>query len=270
MPSLLWDKFHYIANIDCLTDFPIRSFDMRKANISVLRESNQISEEQYNYLFNADKIEREIYIGKLIGNKPELSAILSNGIKQAKKLFFEANSIEDVDVLEINNDAVYIIGYKPVAVQQVSQYIYFKLEEEYTAFYRVKNISYYYDYNTVTRKEVLRAKGLGETGTALHSQYMLDFLKELFKTAQMSGYEQAIRLLSIFYRNYVNKLLPIEYYRELNPQSMFRIDIESKAGAAYYSEIANPMHRQYVDISYNEMILREFNKLLSYLYMKKR
>lgn len=270
MPSLLWDKFHYIANVDCFTDIPIRSYDIRKANISVLREANCITEEQYNYLFNANKMEREIYIGKLIGSKTELSAILANGIKQAKKLFFEANGIEDSDILEINNDAVYVIGYKTVPVQQVSQYVYFKLEEEYTAFYRVKNISYYYGYNTVTRKEVLRAKGLGETATTLHERYMLDFLKELFKTAQMSGYEQAIRLLCIFYRNYVNKLLPIEFYRELNPQSMFRIDIYSKAGAAYYCDITDPSYRPYIDINYNEMILREFNKLLSYLYMKKR
>lgn len=271
MASLLWNKFHYIANINCLADMPIRAFDMRKANISVLREANQITEHEYRTLFEADKMTREVYIGKLLGSKPELSAILSDGIKMSKKLFFEANGIEDSDILEINNDAVYIIGYKPVTIQQITPYIYFKLDEEYTAFYRVKKISYYYGYNPVTRTEVLRAKGLGETATALHEPFMLDFLKELFKTAQLRGYEQAIKLLMTFYRNYVSRSLPIGYYRNLNSQAQFEIGgIHSPSNAKYYSDIANPWYIDIVDISYNEEILRDFNKLLSYLYLRKR
>lgn len=263
---LLWDKHHYRAAINCLTDTSIRSYDIRKANISVLREGNQISEEEYQWLYNADRMTRQVYIGKLIGSKPELSAFLANGIKSAKQKFFEMNNLEDGEVLEIDNDAIYVIGQRPIRFQQVSPYVFFKLEEEYTAYYRVERISYFYSYNHITRTEKLRAKGLGESGTALHDPYMLDFLKELFKTAQLSGYGKAIQLLSIFYRNYISRSLPIEYYRELNSQSMYSIIVN---GTKYTTDITMPNYIGLVDISYNEKVLREFNKMLSALYLKK-
>lgn len=263
---LLWDKFHYRANINCLTDTSIRSYDIRKANISILREANHISEEEYQWLYNADRMTRQVYIGKLLGRKPELSAALADGIKAAKKKFFEMNNLEDSEILEIDNDAIYVIGRRPIRFQQVSPYVFFKLEEEYTAYYRLKKISYFYSYNHITRTENLRAKGLGESGTALHEPFMLDFLKELFKTAQMSGYGKAIQLLAIFYKNYITRSLPIEYYRELNSQSMYTITID---GNSYSTDITMRNYINIVDISYNENILRELNKLLSILYLKK-
>ena len=123
--SSLWNSYNFISPIRCLIGTPIRVFDIRKANISILREKGVITQSDYDSLFQAEKIDREIFIGKFLGNNPEASKILSNGIIEAKKLFFEMNGLEDNEILEINNDAVYLIGYKSIPVRQVSSYVYF-------------------------------------------------------------------------------------------------------------------------------------------------
>ena len=123
--STLWQKYNFLSPINCLIDVPISVFDIRKANISILREKGVITQQDYGSLFAADKIYREVFIGKLLGNNPEVSTILAEGIVEAKRKFFEANSIEDREVLEINNDAVYLIGGRIIRVQQVSPLVYF-------------------------------------------------------------------------------------------------------------------------------------------------
>lgn len=262
----LWSKVNYASYMQCLIDTQIRVYDITKANISVLREAEVISQDEYVHLFNADKLEREVYIGKLQGSRPEVSKILADGIINAKRIFIESNNIDNNDILEINNDAVYLIGNKPVPIQQVTPFIYFKLAEQYTSFYKVRDIRYYYYANIVTRTEYLNPKGLGKA-RALHEAYMLDFLKVLFYTAQFQGTQEALRLLSSFYEQYTNKNLNIAYYRNLNPASRYNIKVFDKY-ASYQTDIVTPQNLKLIDTSYNEKILREFNKLLIERYLK--
>ena len=262
----LWSKVNYASYMQCLIDTQIRVYDITKANISVLRETEVISQDEYVHLFNADKLEREIYIGKLQGSRPEVSKVLADGIINAKRVFISSNNIDDNDILEINNDAVYLIGNKPVPVQQVSPFVYFKLAEQYTSFYKVKDIRYYYYANMMTRTEYLNPKGLGKA-RALHEAYMLDFLKVLFYTAQFQGTQEALKLLSAFYEQYTNKTLDIAYYRNLNPASRYNIKMFDKY-ASYQTDIITSQNLRLIDPSYNEKILREFNKLLIERYLK--
>ena len=262
----LWSKVNYTSYMQCLIDTQIRVYDISKANISVLRQAEVISQDEYVHLFNADKLEREVYIGKLQGSRPEVSKILADGIINAKRLFIEANNIDNNDILEINNDAVYLIGNKPVPVQQVEPLIYFKLAEQYTSFYKVRDIRYYYYANIISRTEYLNPKGLGKA-RVLHEAYMLDFLKVLFYTAQFQGTQEALKLLSSFYEQYTNKTLDIAYYRNLNPASRYNIKTFDQY-ASYQTDIVTSQNLKLIDISYNEKILREFNKLLIERYLK--
>ena len=262
----LWSKVNYASYMQCLIDTQIRVYDITKANISVLREVGILTQEEYVYFFNADKLEREVYIGKLQGNRPEVSKILADGIINAKRIFIESNNIDDNDILEINNDAVYLIGNKPVPIQQVTPFVYFKLAEKYTSFYKVRDIRYYYYANIIERIEYLNPKGLGKA-RSLHEAYMLDFLKVLFYTAQFQGVQEALKLLSSFYEQYTNKTLDIAYYRNLNPTSRYNIKTFDKY-ASYQTDIITPQNLKLIDTSYNEKILREFNKLLIEKYLK--
>ena len=267
MASSLWNNFKYTAPIDCLIDVPIRVYDIRKANISILTELGYLTKDQYAELYNAQKLDRDIFIGRFQGNNPEASKALADGILEAKRLFFEMNNIEDRDILEINNDAVYIIGNKPIRIQQVSSLIYFNLAEEYTSFYSVKKIRYFYYANRITRTEYLRAKGIGSS-SHLHENFMFDFLKELFFTAQFEGVVNAINLLNIFYNKYINRELDLGYYRTLNASSIIMISNFDQYATYGTDNIYDARLKRVMDISYNERVLREFNKLLSNKYFK--
>ena len=264
--STLWNNVRYHAPIECLIDTMIRVYDIRKANISILTEKGFLSGEQYYQLYEADKMDREVFIGKLLGANPSASKALQDGIIEAKRIFFESNHLEDNDILEIDNDAVYVFGYKPVNIQQTSPLVYFKLAEVYSSFYKVKDIEYLYYFNMIANTEYLKAKGLG-SATELHEPYMLDFLKTLFYTAQTQGVPEAISLLNSFYQKYMNKELDIGYYRNLNPRSLYSVGNFDKFGT-YKIETDNRSLLKVLDISYNEKILRQFNILLSSRYFK--
>lgn len=267
MAGTAWNNYRYSSSVECIVNSIIRVYDIRKANISIFREAGVIDQATYEWLFNMEKINREIWIGNFLRSDPHLSKILSQGIIEAKRKFFELNNIEDKEVLEIDNDAVYILGNRPIKYQQVSEFVYFKDAEVYSSYYKVKDLKYLYYFNQMTRQESLIVKGLGAQSTALHEHFMLDFLKELFYTAQVDGVAMAITLLSNFHRMYISKSLDIGYYRTLNPTSRFRIVNFDQFGS-FESDIANPMMMNLIDIDYNEKILRDFNRVLSIKYFK--
>ena len=267
MSCTLWNNFKYQSFIDCLIDTPITVYDIRAANISVLREKELISPEVYENLRVAAKIEREIYIGKLQGSNPYISEKLREGIIEAKHKFFTMNQLDDSRILEIDNDAVYVFGDTPISVQKVSPFVYFKKAESYTSFYRVKKIEYFYYRALTSPVEYLNPKGLGTRGISLHGPFMLDFLKELFYTAQFEGPKNALFLLSNFHTKYCNKELPMGFYRNLNTKSMFAIKNFDQY-ASYFVDNEDYRLWNLMDISYNESLLREFNRLFSSVYFK--
>ena len=98
----LWDKDRYSAKIEFIIDNFIREYDITKANISVLRDANVLSEEQYMYFMSAPKMEREVAIGKMQGSNTKITEILKSGIKNAKRVFMESNGIQDSEILYIH------------------------------------------------------------------------------------------------------------------------------------------------------------------------
>ena len=108
--SELWKLVNYNADIDYLIGSFIREYDIAKANINILLWKGLISIDQYNFLYNAYRMTRQITIGKMRASNPELGTALDAGVLEVKKLFFEANDIQDHEVLAIKNDAIYLIN----------------------------------------------------------------------------------------------------------------------------------------------------------------
>lgn len=267
MVSDLYTRAKYNSPIPCLIGKDIRVYDISKANISVLRQLGIISEEMYNHLFCADKMEREVTIGRLIGDNPLIGTSLANGILDMRRKFLEMNELSESDILEADNDSLAVINHL-VRYQQVGDFVTFRLAEVYTSFYRVRNIKYFYLADMINNTEFLRLKGMDKS-KHLHEDYMVDFLKELFYQAQFNGPKSAIELISDFHNQYVSRSIHYGYYRELNARSLFRIKQSISNYGSYYVEmIADPRVESMIDISYNENILREFIKLFSAEYFQ--
>ena len=140
MSRSLWQKSHYASKIEYIVDSIIREFDISKANISILRDANVLSEERYQYYLTCPRMERQIAIGKLQGSNPKISEILKSGITNAKKIFMETNSIDDSEVLYIRNDAIAIIGQRIIRNLNISEHVSFRQTAMYTSFYKFKSL----------------------------------------------------------------------------------------------------------------------------------
>ena len=106
---MLYEYKNYTADIQYLTNTFVREYDISKANINVLYSNKVIDKNTYEYLYSAERMTRQIFVGKLQQGNPEVTDILQNGIIEAKKQLFESNYIKDYEVLSIKNDAVFII-----------------------------------------------------------------------------------------------------------------------------------------------------------------
>ena len=65
----------------------IVEYDIKSANITMLKVANVISEETYQYLQSLPKMSREIEIGLLIRSNPNIFKAISSGIEKYKLKF---------------------------------------------------------------------------------------------------------------------------------------------------------------------------------------
>ena len=268
--SNLWEKDNYKASLNFIIGNQIREYDMSKANISVLRDSDAISEEQYQYFLQCPKLEREITIGKMRGENPKLTEILKEGIKQARRKFIESNNIQDVDILAIRNDAITVIGNKPIRTLQITDRVAFRLDGVYSSFYHINHLDLLYLYDPINRIESLDIKGMNSECINLHKDFMLDLLSEIFYEAQVENIAVSIGTIQNFYSRYLSLDAEVGYYRELNSGSKYRLANDFSMYSTLYLENATEYDKRYIDISYNEKVLRILNQYFSSVYFGKR
>lgn len=263
---MIWDKDLYRSSTHFVIDNHIREYDISKANISILRDAGVLTEEQYQYFLNCDKLEREITIGKMQGRDSRISDILKEGFKLARKNFIESNGITDPEILSIRKDSVTIIGDRPIRTLQVSPHTVFRQTGEFSSYYRFAHIDVFYLADIINKIENMEIKGIGDSNIPLHKDYMIDLLSELFYSAQIRGIQDAISLLGHVYQVYINRDFPIEYYREFNSISRYRLKPEFTAYGTLYLDHATVMHKHDIDISYNESVLRTLMRIYSSVY----
>ena len=110
MAGNLWEKDNYTANITHLINTDINVYDMKSANINILKNDNLLTDQEYMNLTMMPKLQREIEIGLMSISRPEVKQSLNDGFVKYRHMLFEDNDIEDYSVLSIKKDAVYLIN----------------------------------------------------------------------------------------------------------------------------------------------------------------
>lgn len=257
----LYEKINYSANVPFIFSKSIYEYDIEKANISILYSKGVISKEYYDKLYHSYKLQRQIAIGNLQKQNSNVTNILQEGIIEAKKELFELNDIDPDKVLSIKNDAVFLIGKILNITTVLNGNVKFILKNSYNSFVRLSGIEVYYLYNRTTGNEAYSIKGLGKN-EHLHEEYMIDFILFILSSIQTESIESTIGYIKDFYNQYINRNLPVGYYREFNSQSKYII------GEYAVDDIVDTIdNKNKLNISYNANILKILMQYVSTIYL---
>lgn len=134
--------------------------------------------------------------------------------------------------------------------------------DEYDNFIRVG------EFILMTKQDMFGMKqaivGLDPHNIELHKDYFIALIFKVMNMVSKNNIQLAIDTLRDFYRDYVNGELNIEYYREFNLQSKFKV---SSMNYIYYID-SDLVDFKSLDISYNEKVLRYISSLIWGVYGK--
>ena len=255
---MLYNEKNYTINLGYLFNNYIREYDISKANINILFAKGVINQDLYNQLYSADRMMRQVYIGKMIRDNDKVQEVLSAGIIEYKQKFFEANSITDNDIISIKNDAVFILNKKPQALQFDN--VVFMHKNTYTSFMRLNELEIYYGYTTDC--EVIDIKGIKDTDLEMYHNDFLNIIIDYFRYMQKSGPEITLQYITSIIHNYVNLELPINAYRRFRSSNDFTMN--SITLAYGITNLPDTMGaKRSIDISYNLSLLRTMHMYAS-------
>lgn len=128
--------------------------------------------------------------------------------------------------------------------------------DEYDNFIRIG------EFILMTKQDMFGMKqaivGLDPHNIELHKDYFIALIFKIMNMVSKNNTQLTIDTLLEFYRYYVNRELDIEYYREFNLQSKFKV---SSMNYIYYID-SEPLDVKSLDISYNEKVIRYIASLI--------
>ena len=257
----LSSKHNYLSPTKFLFSSSIFEYDIRQANINVLRAFGRLSESDYHRLSIADKRSREIEIGNWIAQDSTVYQTIQEGIQKAKLGLLASNKVRPTNVLRIANDAVYVISPHPL------RYTKFTINQDSDCYVEFVNKNHFTSYLSLGDVIILinsdgegwdiDIKGISNDLIYLHENF-ISTICNLVQSREMGGVDMAAREFNNFFQEYVSKNLPVEYYREFNSGSGYRVK-----GAPFVILQAPPLNQ--IDIGYNLRLLRT---LYAYLISK--
>lgn len=106
----------------------IQEFDMKSAGLSVLTEKGYISEEMFLTLSDANKLDRNIALGKAIIG--ETGDIVGEEVKKYVDEFIRVNNLKPSNILEIAKDAIFTYNVNP-KILEFGDHIVFRPKARY-------------------------------------------------------------------------------------------------------------------------------------------
>lgn len=258
----LWENDSYTSPVNCLINQNIYEYDIKQANISILLETGVIDKNMFNYYANLPKLDREISIGLLQRDNPDISKVLKNGFVEARKSLITSNSISEFEIINIRKDAIF-------TTRKLSHIdfgnIHFKEKNIYTSYYRILGLTFLYGYKYIGDSRVnietyLDIKGIDKNSLKYHKGYLLDIFSSIIIGAEKeTNLFDVINFIRDFLVDYVNLNVDINYYREFNSESKFRLKDSNYGLISITKSSIDPI---IFNIEYNRGILERFYQVL--------
>ena len=217
MYSQLYSRSGYLnRDIDYLLNTDIREYDLKSAGLSLIKQFKLLPQNDIAYLDKMEKVPRNKQIGMLQKNK-DFAKQLLDCFSEARRMFFEANDIQDSDILTIKKDAIFVIS--KVCHNNVFGHLDFRVKNQYLGYMFLNKKEFYYTDSDTD----LDVKGLGSDVLYYHGDYMLDFMKDVFTMSIYSPRESLISYITKFVSDYRNRRLAYGYYRNLDVGNFYTV-----------------------------------------------
>lgn len=213
--SNLWKKDSYLdKDISYLVSTEIVEYDMKSAGFNLTKYYKLLDQDKIDYLSTLQKKHQTIQIGLYQKEDKVYRKALKEAFADMRRKFFEANDIQDEDVISIKKDAIFLTRHC-----QNTEFgnVLFATKNTYSSYYYMGNLELYVGNNK------LDVKGIKDDTLPLHDKYMRHTLFEFFKLIESGSFPYAIRQLKEFAEYYKARQIPIGYYREFNSSSRYRI-----------------------------------------------
>ena len=165
-------------------------------------------------------------------------------------------------ILCIHNDSIFLIDTYPKVT--VFDNIEFVNRGEYNSFIDIDGIEIY-SFRDMLRND-LSIRGLSLKAKQNHENFMFKFIVDTLELLNKDRADLAISKIKDFRFKYLSRQVPIEYYRELTPASLY---VTVYRNDTYYFESINQDMINMVDLSYNDRILRFLYSMICKVYLKK-
>ena len=247
--SNLWERSIWRNNeIDFIFGSKIVEYDMKSAGFNIIKYFKLVPDSTIKELEKLAKHTRHIKIGLMQKKDREFSNRLSDAFKAVRRMFFEANNLNESNLLSIKKDAFFVID-TPCKHTKFGN-IEFDTKNKYSSYVLFNKLEFYID--TLTNYVDIKGLGQGETLEEireLHDEHMLKFICTFARMEERRS--PTIELyVTKFIRDYRNRNLPIGYYRELTTESAYRVysdEVEDYINIKDTDDIAN------LDIRFNYM-----------------
>lgn len=221
--SELFKRHQYLCPLPIVQN-KITEYDIRSANTSALRQARKVKPSTLTMLESLPKHEREVAVGKMIrmDKTKSIQKTIAREITRAKMELFSANGVQDNEILSIKNDAVFIIGRK-LRYTKFGE-MEFKAKHTYALYMNIEKTEFYYD----QRAHSVTVKGIDDKVVEHpdHQAGMMTFLAEVMRFLVFDRHDALRKYLIEFSNAYKEKTLPVQFYRELNRDNIYRTDIE--------------------------------------------
>lgn len=242
MSKEIWERHNYTNHdIGMIINGEIIEYDMKAAGMNLAREFGYIDSKILDHLETLDKERRNIYLGLMKKNDEQLSKKENQAFIEARKLFIVTNKLNVEDIVAIKKDAIFVS--RRCNVRKFGN-IEFIPKNKYTSYMELNKLEFYYNSNQ------LDIKGIGDSVYDQHEHFMIEFFKTYFSLMEIDNKSKLIDYVTNFVYRYKSRLLDLRYYREMNVQSSYRMNIIVEKSVYGLDNIDNSSF-DYIDISYN-------------------
>lgn len=248
----LAEKTNYLnKDIQYLKNVNVTEWDIHAAGFSVLKFRKLLPEKTLEEWERLDKHTRTVKEGLLQKEHPEIAKEILDTLGDARKAFVYLNNIPSSAILSIKKDALFLINQNPK--QPKIKDFEFRPKGTYTSYLYINGKEFYYSSKTNS----LDIKGLSEESKKVQEDYFLKDICNILSMSERVSQDVVFDNLQRYRRKYLERLLPIDTYRSLDDDGLYRINNYT------IKNITDDM-LQYVDISQNYInyILPLFNAIL--------